>query len=559
LIHRLLASAIPILLLVSCTTGPRLEVWPVDSLEKVFPDDVAGTHALGRQPWLVARNGHVNIQIALRCKREVKGLRVEVHEPERGGVRLPVKVRHAGYVAVGSNPAGMPPEELARMAPARFPDPLLEDFPFDLAAGETQAVWLTVACPGGTRTGDYRGEALLVANGRRIGTQAFTVRVTGAEVPRERTLAVTNWLNLNEPYLQRFYPAIEKHPEEYWQVLGNIGRVMADYRQNMLLTPVNSLTDATVQGGAIHYRFDRLDRWVETFEKAGLLGTIEGGHLLGRASGYQTELVVPSRVVESGGVVWKSLAPDDPRAAAYLRGFLVALYAHLREKGWTGRYIQHIHDEPHGGELAAYQKYSRLIRSALPGIPTIDAIDINENLQVLDESTDIWVMILGRFDHRMDAVEAHRRRGGQVWFYTCTAPQGRYLNRFIDQPLLKTRLLHWLNARYDLAGYLHWGGNYWGPRPFENVQLVINDNNTLLPAGDNALVYPAPGAGSVWGSVRLEAMREGIEDYELLRVLSQKNPRAARALAEAAIPHMNDYVRDVKVFRELQCRLLEGN
>ena len=546
--HKLFASAGLLLVLISCASGVHVEVWPVDSLEKIFPDDAVGAHALGERLWRVPRNGHVNLQIALRSSRPVSGVQVN-HQPV---------LRRAGYVPVGSNPANMPPEEVVRAAPAWFPDPLLEDFPFDLAAGETHALWLTVECPAGVRAGDYQGEAQLLAGGRRVAAQAFTVRVTSAEVPREQTLAVTNWLDLDQHYLQIHYPALGKDPDQYWRLLENIGRVMAGYRQNMLLTPVSTLADATVRGGVIHYHFERLDRWVAVFEKAGLLGTIEGGHLLGRASGYQTELVVPSRVVEGGGVVWKSLAPDDPRAAAYLRGFLSALYAHLREKGWTGRYIQHIHDEPHGPELAAYSRYSRLIRSELPGIPTIDAIDINENLAALDEATDIWVMILGSFDHRMDAVEAHLKRGGKAWFYTCVAPQGRYLNRFIDQPLLKTRLLHWLNDRHGLAGYLHWGGNYWGPRPFENVQLVINDNTTLLPAGDNAVIYPVPATGGVLGSLRLEAMREGIEDYELLRALSKKNPRASRELAQTAIPHMNDYVRDVKVFRKLQRRLLEA-
>jgi hypothetical protein len=85
---------------------------------------------------------------------------------------------------------------------------------------------------------------------------------------------------------------------------------------------------------------------------------------------------------------------------------------------------------------------------------------------------------------------------------------------------------------------------------------VINDGTTLLPAGDNAIVYPWPEKYTVLSSIRLEAMREGIEDYELLVALSKRDPAKARELAAEAIPHFTDYVRDVSAFRKIQTKLL---
>lgn len=549
--------AVSLLALAGCGSSPRLDCWTVDSLEKIFPDDHAGRHEAGAGPRLIARNGHASLQVALRSKDGVAALRVTVEAPELEGARLPVEIRRVGYVPVGSNPNNTPPDEVIRPAPSLFPDPLFEDFPFNLPARETHAIWLTVSCPAGARPGDYRGEVRFAQNGRSLAKKSFTLRVTRATVPARQTLKVTNWFNLDRGMLRRHYPSLDRDPENYWRLLENIGRVLAAHRQNVILTPVTSLTDMVPRAGAIEYRFDRLDRWVETFERAGVIGTIEGGHLLSRASGYDTELVVPAPVVEQGKVVWKNLPPEDARGERFLNSYLSALYKHLREKNWTGRYLQHIHDEPHGAESASYQRYGRIIRRNLPGIPTIDAISLDEDVRYFDV-TDIWVMILGSFDHKMDVLGRHIARGGQAWFYTCVYPQGRYLNRFIDQPLVKTRLLHWFNYRHNLAGFLHWGGNFWGPSPFENVQRVINDNHTLLPAGDNAVVYPASAADTVLSSVRLEAMREGIEDYELLRALGARDPARAQALAESAIPHVNDYIRDTIEFRKLERRLLEA-
>jgi chemotaxis methyl-accepting protein methylase len=52
-------------------------------------------------------------------------------------------------------------------------------------------------------------------------------------------------------------------------------------------------------------------------------------------------------------------------------------------------------------------------------------------------------------------------------------------------------------------------------------------------------------------------MREGIEDYEMLRALKTKNPAEADELARAAIQSFTEYVRDPKAFRTLERRLLD--
>ena len=528
-----------------------LSLWPVDALVKVFPHDEPGWNRAADQPWLVARNGHTSVQFAVRSPVLIKDLNARVTID--GGLEL--QIRRVGYVPVRTDPPGTPTEELVRTAPAFFPDPLFEDFPYALPPGRTDPIWITVYAPAEAKPGTYRGELVLESGGRAIATEGFRVRVAAATVPERQTLKVTNWFNTSPEHLAHYYK-LSGEDDRYWELLGNIGRVMAAHKQNVILTPVLELATPRVVDQAIVYDFARLDRWVTTFEKAGLT-FIEGGHLLGRVSGYQTPVRVPAYVIENGAAVLEKLEPDDPRAEVFLKSFLSSLYAHLKERGWVDRYIQHIHDEPHGDERPIYNRYGKIIRANLPGVPTVDAVSLDQDLTFFENVADIWVPVLGSFDKEMDKIHEHRAKGGQAWFYTCIYPQGRYLNRFTDLPLVKTRLLHWLNFRYDFSGFLHWGGNYWSPEPFDNVQPVINDGMTLLPAGDNAIVYPSPEDYSILSSIRLEAMREGIEDYELLVALSKKDADKARSLAEKAIPHFTDYVRDVSSFRQLQAQLLD--
>ncbi|KHF32795.1 hypothetical protein CM49_04978 [Paenibacillus sp. P1XP2] len=141
-------------------------------------------------------------------------------------------------------------------------------------------------------------------------------------------------------------------------------------------------------------------------------------------------------------------------------------------------------------------------------------------------AVDVWVPTNKEYELRREDYERYRSCGDALWFYTCWNPGGDYLNRFLDIPLLKTRYLHWGNAKYGLDGYLHWGFNYYfqNQDPFEltNPLLAPDVHDRRVPAGDTHIVYPGPDGPLL--SMRLEAMRAGVEDYELLRTLRIMTP-----------------------------------
>jgi hypothetical protein len=334
--------------------------------------------------------------------------------------------------------------------------------------------------------------------------------------------------------------------------------VMADHRQNVIYTPLLDLIQARAEGELITYDFVNFDRWVETFRRAGVIGTIEGSHLIGRDGSYDAPLIVHTLQAEGGRVVKMNLPPDDPRVETFLAGFLAALHSHLKQKGWKPIYLQHILDEPHGAEPPYYARFGAIVRRFLPGVATMDAMDAATMSEELKKNCDVWVPQLGQFDKQMDMIGKRIAGGREVWFYTCLFPTRLYMNRMIDYPLLKVRLLHWLNFRYGMAGYLHWGWNYWTPEPVNDTQPVIDANTELLPAGDAFIVYPDAKRKSVFSSIRLETMREGIEDYELLQVLKQKDPAAAERLVQTAVASFTEYVRDPAAFRRIQRQLLEA-
>jgi hypothetical protein len=534
----------------------NVSAWFVDSLVKVFPDSPAATAGKPEPTLLSARNGHTSLQVALRCaSRRLIRVRVRVMASRSGQAALRIQTYRVGTVTVSSHPTDTSLDEVVRPEVGLYPDPLfLLEKEILLEASRTETVWVSVFTPEGTRPGIYQGAVEIDAGKQKL-SLPFHVEIFAATVPKEQKLWVTNWLWFEPDLMAKHYPQLKSEPDRYWKVLENIGRTMAEYKQNIVFVPVRTLAKAHLAGGAIQYDFALFDRWIEIFDKAGMARMIEGGHLTGRlGGGYDSPFAVSTDLVENGQMVTKDLLADDPRAEQNLREFLRQLLTHLKKKGWLGRYVQHVHDEPHGREMPVYKRFVQVVSEELPGVPTLDAISLRENTPD-QEGITIWVPKLGTFDERLDAIAAHQARGGQSWYYICLDPRGRYLNRFIDFPSLKVRLLPWVNYRYGLTGYLHWGGNFWTDRPFENVQPDWG-GGFVLPAGDDAIVYPDPEHDGVFVSVRLEVMREGIEDYELLMESARYAPDRTDALARTVMPGFTDYLRDVTQFRKFERELL---
>jgi hypothetical protein len=66
-----------------------------------------------------------------------------------------------------------------------------------------------------------------------------------------------------------------------------------------------------------------------------------------------------------------------------------------------------------------------------------------------------------------------------------------------------------------------------------------------------------PGYHKLYSSIRFEAMRDGIFDYELLKKLEEKHPGKAREFANAVIPGFKLYDRSIAFFRSIRKEMLE--
>ena len=131
----------------------------------------------------------------------------------------------------------------------------------------------------------------------------------------------------------------------------------------------------------------------------------------------------------------------------------------------------------------------------------------------------------------------------------CCTPQGHWLNRFLDLPLLRGRLLFWGCAANRMQGFLHWGFNQFqlGMDPFRGTSCPNHTGiGTNFPCGDSFIVYP--GADGPWPSMRLEAARRGAEDAALLALLRSRDEDAHDRLVARAFTDNSHYQDDPAAF-----------
>ncbi len=541
---------------VICYSKPRntdlLVFEYVDPLQKVFPENTyfKPQKAVAE----VARGEYASFQFVVRTALPVKQLKVSV-ETEKGatGELCPASVRLVGYVQVSRSSNDPSPDRLISNS-GWYPDPLMEIIPPELSPCVSRSLWVTIPIGTNVQPGIYKG-ALTIA-GKILGKsfsekREFAVHVHHPIITKT-SLWVTNWINLGYLKFMNGGKAPAQYSDRYWELIRSLAHTMKEYRQNVSLVSPVSFCNFTMKDGKWNYDFSNFNRMVRILTEEGIAGRIEGGHIAGSPDGFGGPFNVRVPVWKGdNSLSFEYMEISKPEAREFLSNFFQALLKDLRENGWDKIYLQHIADEPGDKNYQSYADIATYVKRVAPDFKIIEACHSHN----LNNTIDVWVPMLNCLNDDFDFYAARQKEGAELWFYTCIKPQGRYANRFIELPLIKTRLLHWINYRYNVTGYLHWGLNYWIKDPYVDASDIDYDGGSVLPGGDCWIVYPAD--GKVLASIRLEAMRDGIFDYELLKMLEEKHPEDAAKLAKEIICKFDRYDTSITNFRERRRKIFE--
>ncbi len=113
---------------------------------------------------------------------------------------------------------------------------------------------------------------------------------------------------------------------------------------------------------------------------------------------------------------------------------------------------------------------------------------------------------------------------GDLWAYTCSGPVDPYPTFHIDDGTLDMRVCGWMEKAYGVTGYLYYKINNYAmltTQPSDDyIDLYATPARYYEVNGDGFLFYPGKyyGSDEPFGTVRMAAYRDGMDDYDMLCV-----------------------------------------
>ncbi len=220
---------------------------------------------------------------------------------------------------------------------------------------------------------------------------------------------------------------------------------------------------------------------------------------------------------------WLGLEPLGPQFNAVFPKYCEKLAAHLREKGWLDKAFMYLWDEPSAGEIDTYRQLLELAKAAAPELKQAVAGGATPCSELYG-LVDIWTVNLRQNVMTPSLLSTLRERqvlGEEVGAYG----NNRYA---LDSPATYMRLWGWTLGQYGLEHTGWWSVLTYGRGdPWE----IKAEQRAMDRPGSGNLLYPAPDdLTAVWPSLRWEAMRDGAEDWGLVRMLAEVLEKQAEAL-----------------------------
>lgn len=555
------------------TPVTEYNLWTADWRQQILRSDTAPADAPQDIALEAARNESEPAQIVLRADGDFTISEVILSDLRNGDAVLPSSLAEAHYVGyvklLNNNPNLLNP---IQKAPGWFPEKLLNDASIDVEPDNAQPIWVRYTVPRDAAAGLYTGSVTVKTTmGDFVVPVSLTVRNVTLPDPQVGTFNLELWGQLVKCFedtgndldvIGKAY-GITAYSDEWWSLMETYAEFMRVNRLNSLFVNVaDLLADApgtsVAADGTVTYDWSLLDRFVGLFLEKGGIKQISAEHLCAQSSvngvqGYKVEIVAGQ-----GTNTYDAYLEFDQGGEEYLKTYLAELNRHLTEKGWSHIWHQHIGDEPTYGNMPThYKKAAQLVHELCPGVTTGDAL-YGDNMPDFEDSMDVWVPMTSTFEDYKDQYEAELTAGKKIWLYTAQDPSKAFMNRFIDTQLYKSELLGWLCYKYGATGYLHWGLMEWYVwEDFDVNDATVGDQNVKRP-GDSWCIYPDKDNMDITSSIRLEAIREAAEDYELFALYQQKDAAGAENLVNSTVRSATNYDDSVAEVAAKRRALLDG-
>ncbi|MBM4020091.1 MAG: DUF4091 domain-containing protein, partial [Planctomycetes bacterium] len=489
-----------------------------------------------------ARNEAEAAQVVVRAhEKPLRGLTVKAEALKGPGVAvLPaenIDILRVGYVNIVH-----PTDHTGCVGP--WPDPLPPVAgPIDVQPGCNQPFWVRVRVPAGALAGRYEGKIRMAAEGWSAAVPV-RVEVYGFALPDRMTCETSFGFSHGNVWR---YHKLERADDRRAVLEKYLACLAAHHISPYDPAPLDPFKvtwpkfgrDAKAATGAPAAPQDLTPAFDWSAWDAAMTRAVD-------VHRFNTFMVhVPGL---GGGTFHQRFDPalcgfkeDAPEYKALLRNYCRAVQEHLRGKDWLKYAYVYWFDEPDRKDYEFVMNGFRKLKEAAPDLRRMLTEQVEPDLV---GGPNLWCPVTPEYNHAR--AEQRRKAGERFWWYVCCGPKAPYATLFIDHPATEMRVWLWQTFQRRIDGILVWQTNYWTSEtaypdralpqnPYEDPMSWVSGYGTEKGArrpwgnGDGRFMYPpesaagASPAGPVLDgpveSIRLEMLRDGIEDYEYLVIL----------------------------------------
>ena len=422
------------------------------------------------------------------------------------------------YVFTDEFPGGNDRKIAGKIPVHLKPDLLSKTSRFLIGSRETRPIWISVNIPPDATAGTYKGTILMQS---ASGTVHHPITL---EVQNRRLPSPANWsfhLDLwQNPYAVARYHGVRLWSPEHIKYLRSLLIMLAQAGQKCITATIidkpwgDQVFDS--HGSMIHWtqkadgtwKFDysAFDTYVQLAMDCGITEQINCYSMV-PVGNMLTWFDEPT-----GKNVSVELIPGSAEYERVWRPFLMDFKAHLKSRGWLQKTAIAL-DEREQEEMA---KLFQFLKTTGPDLKVAMAGFYYKglNLSIYDFSSN-WHAVK---DIAGDVMRSRKARGLKTTYYVaCMIPKP---NNFTFSPPSESCYEGWYASAMGFDGFLRWAYNSWVESPETDSRYIT------WPSGDAFLVYP-----DAKSSVRFERIREGIQDYEKLRIIRAELARSDSAKA----------------------------
>jgi len=373
----------------------------------------------------------------------------------------------------------------------------------DIAANTTQPVWLSIKVPATAPAGVYHGVV-------KIGTITLPYQV---EVSVHTLPPASKWqyhLDLwQSPYAISRMHKVKDWSPAHFTAMKPYMKMLADAGQKVITTtliydPWNGQTEdiygsmikwTRQSNGKWSYDYTIFDKWVQFMLDLGVRKEVNCYSMIpwnlkfwyyDAAAGKDTFIVAK---------------PGSAEYDAHWRPMLTDFVKHLKAKGWFN--------------ITTIAMDERTMEDMKWTIALIKSVDKDFKVSLAGSyhaeiENGLVDLCIASAEVMPAEVLAERKKRGDITTYYTYCREG-HPNTFTFSPPAEATWLSWYAAMKGFDGYLRWAYNSWVKDPLHDSRF------RSWSAGDTYFVYPG-----VRSSIRFERLKEGIQDYEKIRLLREQ-------------------------------------